>query len=128
MLALATAAFFTCAAPFCLSWFFVWRFVLGLSGSALMVLAGYLADRIGFGPALRFAFLVQAVAVGLLIVSSASGSLIMSSFVIGAFVPGIVPLVLAIGLAVASLGNGDIASTRLTSLDLRNVPRPSTSP
>ncbi len=34
----ATAAFFACAFPLSVSWFFVWRFLSGLSGGAIMVL------------------------------------------------------------------------------------------
>jgi predicted MFS family arabinose efflux permease len=58
------------------------------------VLAGVLADRIGFGPALRLALVVQATAVALPIVTAAPLWLAISSLVIGAAVPGIVPLVL----------------------------------
>jgi predicted MFS family arabinose efflux permease len=68
--------------------------LFGLGATAGPVLTGFLADRIGFGPALRLAFVVQAAAVALLIVPTGSGGLIVSSLVIGAFVPGIVPLVL----------------------------------
>jgi predicted MFS family arabinose efflux permease len=57
-------------------------------------LTGHLADRAGFGPALRVAFLVQAIAVALPIFSSAPAALILSSVIVGGFTPGIVPLVL----------------------------------
>lgn len=39
MMLLAAAAFFACAHPFSFTWFFVWRFLSGLAGGALMVLA-----------------------------------------------------------------------------------------
>ncbi len=39
MMVLATAAFFACAFPLSFLWFFAWRFVAGLSGGVLMVLA-----------------------------------------------------------------------------------------
>jgi predicted MFS family arabinose efflux permease len=39
MMLLATAAFFACAYPVGFAWFFVWRFVAGAAGGALMVLA-----------------------------------------------------------------------------------------
>ena len=39
MMILATLAFFACALPVSFSWFFLWRFVSGVSGGALMVLA-----------------------------------------------------------------------------------------
>ena len=68
--------------------------LFGLAATLGPVLAGRLADRIGFGPALRFAFLVQAAAVALLVFADGAGGLALSSVVIGAFVPGVVPLVL----------------------------------
>ena len=39
MMCLATAAFFACAQPVSFLWFFVWRFLSGVSGGLLMVLA-----------------------------------------------------------------------------------------
>ncbi|HKU95371.1 MAG TPA: YbfB/YjiJ family MFS transporter [Vineibacter sp.] len=68
--------------------------LFGLGATAGPVLAGFLADRIGFGLALRMAFCVQAAAVGLTVLPGGSVGLIASSLVMGAFVPGIVPLVL----------------------------------
>ncbi|WP_233887385.1 YbfB/YjiJ family MFS transporter [Paraburkholderia flagellata] len=57
--------------------------------------AGHLADRAGFGPALRAAYLVQAVAVAIPAIGifGAQG-LMVSAVLMGAFTPGIVPLVL----------------------------------
>ena len=55
---------------------------------------GRLADRIGFASALRLALIVQAACVALLAASAEPWSLTLSSFVIGAMVPGVVPLVL----------------------------------
>jgi predicted MFS family arabinose efflux permease len=55
---------------------------------------GRLADRIGFAAALRLAFIVQAGCVALLAASTQPLSLTISSFVIGAMVPGVVPLAL----------------------------------
>lgn len=57
--------------------------------------AGHLADRAGFGPALRVAYLVQAAAVAI----PAAGffgtpGLMVSAVLVGAFTPGIVPLAL----------------------------------
>ncbi|TWT02695.1 YbfB/YjiJ family MFS transporter [Reyranella sp. CPCC 100927] len=68
--------------------------LFGLGATAGPVLAGVLADRIGFGLALRMAFCAQAAAVGLTVLPGGSIGLIASSLVMGAFVPGIVPLVL----------------------------------
>ncbi|PMS30869.1 putative MFS family arabinose efflux permease [Trinickia symbiotica] len=59
------------------------------------LVAGHLADRAGFGRALRVAYLVQAAAVAI----PAAGffgtpGLLVSAVLVGAFTPGIVPLVL----------------------------------
>lgn len=67
--------------------------LFGLGATAGPVLTGLLADRIGFGPALRAAFAIQAMAIGLVALPG-SGALVVSSLVVGAVVPGIVPLVL----------------------------------
>jgi predicted MFS family arabinose efflux permease len=58
------------------------------------LLTGHLADRAGFGPALRVAFLIQAVAILLPALSTAPITMIVSALVVGGFTPGIVPLVL----------------------------------
>ena len=58
------------------------------------VLAGRAADRIGFRSALRWALALQAAAVGVLAIWTSTPWLIASSVLIGAFVPGVVPLVL----------------------------------
>jgi len=68
--------------------------IYGLGAIVGPLLTGHLGDRAGFGPALRAAFLVEAVAVLLPAVSTAPASLIVSSVIIGGFTPGIVPLVL----------------------------------
>lgn len=68
--------------------------LFGLGAMAGPVLAGYTADRIGFKVTLRIAFLVQAIAVGVLVADTNATSLIVSSIIVGAFVPGIVPLTL----------------------------------
>jgi predicted MFS family arabinose efflux permease len=66
--------------------------LFGLAAAVGPLLAGRLADRIGFGWALRLAFLVQAIAV--LAITDGALGLTISSVVIGASVPGVVPLVL----------------------------------
>jgi predicted MFS family arabinose efflux permease len=38
LMVIATAAFFACAYPLSITWYFVWRFLSGLSGGAIMVL------------------------------------------------------------------------------------------
>jgi len=66
----------------------------GLGAIVGPLVTGHLGDRAGFGPALRAAFLIEAVAVLLPAVSTAPLSLIVSSVIVGGFTPGIVPLVL----------------------------------
>ena len=68
--------------------------LFGLAACAGPLLAGRLADRIGFGPALRLAFLAQAAAVAWPALADGALGLAVSSIVIGAAVPGVVPLVL----------------------------------
>ncbi len=68
--------------------------VFGLGAVAGPSLAGHLADRIGFAQALRFAFALEAAAVGLLAVATGPAALLVSAAVVGGFVPGIVALVL----------------------------------
>ncbi|HVY15023.1 MAG TPA: YbfB/YjiJ family MFS transporter [Rhodopila sp.] len=68
--------------------------LFGLGAVVGPVFSGHLADRTGFGPALRLAFFVQAAGVLLPALGAGTPGLIVSSFVIGAFTPGIVPLVL----------------------------------
>jgi predicted MFS family arabinose efflux permease len=68
--------------------------VFGIAAMFGPVLAGQLADRVGFRAALRLAFCAQAAAVALPLVTSASSWIAVSSAVTGAFVPGISTLVL----------------------------------
>jgi predicted MFS family arabinose efflux permease len=66
----------------------------GLGAIVGPLLSGHLADRAGFGPALRAAFLIEAIAIALPALSTAPATLIVSSVIVGGFTPGIVPLVL----------------------------------
>jgi predicted MFS family arabinose efflux permease len=68
--------------------------LFGLGALAGPVVSGQVADRIGFGPALRAAFVIEAAAVALPVFGSSQTCLILSSVVVGAFVPGVVVLVL----------------------------------
>ena len=68
--------------------------IYGLGAVVGPLLAGHLADRAGFAAALRLAFLLQAVAIAIPLVSTGPVGLIVSSLIVGAFTPGIVPLVL----------------------------------
>lgn len=56
--------------------------------------AGVVADRLGFGRALRLALVIQAAATGLILLDQSWPALLASSAIVGAFVPGVVPLVL----------------------------------
>jgi len=66
----------------------------GLGAIIGPLLTGHLADRSGFGPALRVAFVIEAIAILLPALSTAPATLIVSSIIVGGFTPGIVPLVL----------------------------------
>jgi predicted MFS family arabinose efflux permease len=66
----------------------------GVGATIGPLLTGHLADRSGFGPALRVAFLIEAMAILLPALNSAPVTMIVSSVIVGGFTPGIVPLVL----------------------------------
>ena len=68
--------------------------IYGLGAVVGPLLTGHLADRAGFAVALRLAFLVQAAAIAVPLVTTLPAGLLLSSLVVGAFTPGIVPLVL----------------------------------
>jgi predicted MFS family arabinose efflux permease len=66
----------------------------GLGAIVGPLLTGHMADKAGFGPALKITFLLEAIVILLPALSTAPASLIVSSILIGGFTPGIVPLVL----------------------------------
>jgi predicted MFS family arabinose efflux permease len=68
--------------------------VFGLGAVGGPMLAGFAADRTGFRATLRLAFLLQAGAVALVVLTDRPLALLVSSAVVGAFVPGVVPLTL----------------------------------
>jgi len=68
--------------------------LFGIGATVGPVLAGLLADRVGFAWALRAAFVLEAGAVLVPALGWSDGWLIVSSVVVGAFVTGTVPLVL----------------------------------
>jgi predicted MFS family arabinose efflux permease len=68
--------------------------LFGIGATAGPLIAGYLADRIGFGPALRVAFVLQGCGVAIPALGLGTGWLIVSSVVVGGFTTGTVPLVL----------------------------------
>jgi len=68
--------------------------LFGIGATVGPLLAGVLADRIGFGRALRLSFIIEAISVGVPALGLGSIWLMVSSVVVGAFVTGTVPLVL----------------------------------
>ena len=68
--------------------------LFGLGATAGPTVAGLIADRIGFALALNGAIALQIAAVAGLLVATDPLTLSLSSIVIGAFVPGNVPLML----------------------------------
>lgn len=68
--------------------------LFGLGATVGPILVGHLADRAGFGAALRLAFLLEAGAVAVPALGLGQVWLILSSIVVGGFVTGTVPLVL----------------------------------
>jgi predicted MFS family arabinose efflux permease len=68
--------------------------IYGIGAAVGPLAAGALADRIGFRLALRLTFAIETVCIGLLALYSGPAALVLSSLVIGAFTPGVVPLVL----------------------------------
>ncbi|MFZ1883926.1 MAG: YbfB/YjiJ family MFS transporter [Rhodoplanes sp.] len=72
---------------------FYWT-IFGVGAVAGPLLTGAIADRVGFRRTLQASFLVQAAAVAAPAVSDGPIALVISSAVVGLFVPGVVPLVL----------------------------------
>lgn len=68
--------------------------IFGIGALAGPLLAGAIADRVGFRLTLRAALVVQMVAIAMLAVTDRPIALIVSSVSVGLFVPGVVPLVL----------------------------------
>ena len=66
--------------------------VFGAGAVAGPLVGGHVGDRIGFRAALRAAFVIEAAFVALPLVTTAGAGLLASSFVVGAFVPGIVAI------------------------------------
>jgi predicted MFS family arabinose efflux permease len=68
--------------------------VFGLGATAGPFLAGAIGDRIGFAPALAGVLIVEAGAIAMLLLSHAPAALVISSLLVGAFVPSCGPLVI----------------------------------
>jgi len=111
LMAAVTAAFFACAFPLSVGWFFVWRFLSGLSGGAIMVLVAT-AILPHIAPARR-AFVSGMIFLGLGIGIAASGTL--------------VPELLKLGLRTTWFGLGAV-SLLLTALSWAGWPATDTPP
>ncbi len=72
---------------------FYW-ILFGLGACLGPVAAGAVADRIGFGATLRLSLIVQAIGVAIPACTHWTPAIALSSLVVGAFVPGVVVLVL----------------------------------
>lgn len=68
--------------------------LFGIGATLGPLLAGVLADRVGFGLALRLSFILEGVCVCIPALGASAPWLMASSIVVGAFVTGTVPLVL----------------------------------
>jgi predicted MFS family arabinose efflux permease len=66
--------------------------LFGFAAISGPVLLGSLADRIGFRPTLRALFILDAAALALLALSNHPAALVLSVVILGASVPGVVPL------------------------------------
>lgn len=94
-----------------------WYWILFGGGAMVGATAmGAIADRIGFAIALRLGLVIQAGAVALLVVSTGAVALTISSIVIGAFVPGIVSLVLGRVHELLPAGEGRKAAWSLATV------------
>lgn len=74
LMAVVTAAFFACAFPLSVSWFFAWRLLSGISGGAIMVLVA--TSILPHIPAARRGFVSGMIFLGLGLGIAASGTLI----------------------------------------------------
>lgn len=74
LMTVVTAAFFACAFPLSISWFFTWRLLSGISGGAIMVLVA--TSILPHIPAARRGFVSGMIFLGLGLGIAASGTLI----------------------------------------------------
>jgi len=74
LMLIASAAFFACAYPLSVSWFFVWRFLSGVSGGAIMVLVA--TTILPHIPIARRGFVSGMIFLGLGLGVAASGTII----------------------------------------------------
>lgn len=80
-MAMATLAFFACAFPLSITWFFVWRFLSGLAGGSIMVLVA--TTILPHIPAARRGFVSGMIFLGLGLGIAASGTLVPELLLIG---------------------------------------------
>jgi predicted MFS family arabinose efflux permease len=95
LMVMVTAAFFACAFPLSVSWYFVWRFVSGLSGGAIMVLVA--TTILPHIPVARRGFVSGMIFLGLGAGIAASGT--------------VIPLLLRVGLRETWIGLGVLSLT-----------------
>ncbi|HWW69784.1 MAG TPA: YbfB/YjiJ family MFS transporter [Duganella sp.] len=93
MMMLASVAFFACAFPLSVSWFFVWRLLSGVSGGIIMVLVA--ATVLPHVPVERRGMASGAIFLGVGVGIAASGT--------------VVPMLLGVGLRETWLGLGALA-------------------
>lgn len=105
MMVFASLAFLACAFPLSVAWFFAWRFVSGLAGGAIMVLAA--TNVLPFIPGARKGLASGAIFLGLGLGIAASGTL--------------VPLLLNLGLQQTWIGLG-VLSAVLTAVSWAGWP------
>jgi predicted MFS family arabinose efflux permease len=110
MMALAALAFFACAVPVSVTWFFVWRFMSGLAGGIIMVLAAITV--LPHIPLEKRGKASGAIFLGLGLGIAASGTL--------------VPLLLHLGLWQTWAGLGAV-SALLTAASWHSWPAPASS-
>ena len=98
--AVATLAFFACAVPISVTWFFFWRFAAGLSGGAIMVLVA--TTVLPHVPAARRGFVGGLIFLGVGLGVAASGT--------------VVPALLHLGLRATWIGLGlvSLAATAIS--------------
>jgi predicted MFS family arabinose efflux permease len=70
----------------------VYWIIFGIGALVGPLIGGHVGDRIGFRAALRLAYIIEAVCVALPLLSVSGAALVVSSFAVGAFVPGIVAI------------------------------------
>lgn len=105
MMLLASVAFIACSVPLSMAWFFAWRFISGVAGASIMVLAA--TTILPFVPSARKGLASGAIFLGLGLGVAASGTL--------------VPVLLGLGLRDTWIGLG-LVSLALTAVSWAGWP------